>query len=82
MSMIRKRSQDDNQKKTYDRKDSVTVLDMVCEKMAEGVEVVRKQEEDIRIREETGTVGSLDDDDFTSQEEQEDHEGDTDERKI
>ena len=35
MSMIRKRSQDDNQKKTYDRKDSVTVLGMVCEKMVE-----------------------------------------------
>ena len=29
MSMIRKRSQDDNQKKTYERKDSVTVLGMV-----------------------------------------------------
>ncbi len=35
MSMIRKRSQDDNQKKTYERKDSVTVLGMVCEKMSE-----------------------------------------------
>jgi hypothetical protein len=34
MSMIRNRSQDDNQKKTYERTDSVTVLGMVCEKMA------------------------------------------------
>ena len=53
MSMIRKRSQDDNQKKTYERKDSVTVLGMVWEKMTERVTVVRQEEEDRRIREET-----------------------------
>jgi hypothetical protein len=35
MSMIRKGSQDDNQKKTYERKDSVTVLGMVSEKIVE-----------------------------------------------
>ena len=35
MSMIRKRSQDHNHKKMYQRKDCVTVLCMVCEKMAE-----------------------------------------------
>jgi hypothetical protein len=55
--------QDDNQKKTYDRKDSVTVLGMVCEKMTERVQVVRQQEEDRRIREEGSTVDNLHDDD-------------------
>ena len=55
---------------------------MVCEKMADRVEVARQQEEDRRIREETGTVGSLDDDGSTSHQEQEDHEGAGDEREI
>ncbi len=41
MSMIRKRSQDHNHKKMYQRKDSVTVLGMVCEKVADRVEVAR-----------------------------------------
>ncbi len=82
MSMIRKRSQDDNQKKTYECKDSVSVLRMVCEKMAERVEVVRQQEEDRRIREETVTVVNLHFDDSTGQEVQEDDEGAADEREI
>jgi hypothetical protein len=34
------------------------------------------------MREETGNVGSLDDDDSVAKEEQEDHEGVTDEREI
>ena len=46
------------------------------------MQVVRQQEEDRRIREETGTVGHLHDDDSTGQEEQEDHESTTDEREI
>ena len=41
MSMIRQRSQDHNHKKMYQRKDSVPVLCMVCEKLAERVEVDR-----------------------------------------
>ena len=82
MSMIRKRSQDDNQKKTYECKDSVTVLGMVSGKIVEWVQVVRQQEEDRRIREEAGTVGHLHDDDSTGQEEEEDHEGSVDEREI
>ena len=77
-----KRSQDDNQKKTYERKDSVTVLGMVCEKMAERVAVVRQKEEDRRIREETLTVVNLHDTDSTGQEVQEDDEGAADEREI
>ena len=63
-------------------KDGVTVLGMVCEKMSERVQVVRQEEEDRRIREETGTVANLHDDDSTGQEEQEDHEGSVDEREI
>ena len=58
------------------------MLGMVCEKMADRVEVARQQEEDRRIREEAGTVGNLHDDDSTGQEEQEDHEGTVDEREI
>ncbi len=82
MSMIQKRSQDHNQKKMYQCKDSVTVLVMVCEKIAERVEVVWNQEEDSRIREGTSTVGNLDDDDSTGQEDHEDDEGGPDEREI
>ena len=82
MSMIRKRSQDDNQKKTYERKDSVTVLGMVWEKMTERVTVVRQEEEDRRIREETIPVVNLHVDDSTGQEAQEDDEGTADEREI
>jgi len=50
--------------------------------MADRVEVGKHQEDDRWIREETGTVVKLDDDDSTSQEEQEDHEGTADEREI
>ena len=83
MSMIRKRSQDDNQKKTYERKDSVTVLGMVCGKMADRVVVVRQEEEDRRIREEDSSrVVNLHVDDSTGQEAQEDDEGTADEREI
>jgi len=82
MSMIRKRPQDDNQKKTYECKDSVTVLGMVSEKIVACVQVVRQPKEDRRIREDAGTVGNLHDDDSTGQEEQEDHEGSVDEREI
>jgi hypothetical protein len=55
---------------------------MVCEKIAERVEVVWNQEEDSRIREGTSTVGNLDDDDSTGQEDHEDDEGGPDEREI
>jgi hypothetical protein len=79
---MRKRSQDDNQKKTYECKDSVTVLGMVCEKRVDRVAVVRQPEEDRRIREETVTVVNLHADDSTGQETQEDDEGTVDEREI
>ncbi len=61
---------------------TVTVLGMVCEKMAERVEVAREQEVDRRIREETVTVGSLHDEESTTQEDQEDDEGAADEREV
>ncbi len=54
---------------------------MVSEKMADRVEVSWQEEEDGRIKEETVTVGSLDDEESTPQEDQEDDEG-TDEREI
>ena len=52
MSGIRKRSEFDNQRKTYDRTDRVTVLGLVCEKMIERV-VVDRQKEERRVREES-----------------------------
>ena len=75
MSMIHQRSQDHNQKKMYQCKDSVNVLNTVCEKKSGGVGVVRQQEEDEWIREDTDTIDSLDDDDSTSQENHEDDDG-------
>ncbi len=51
--------------------------------MTEGVEVVRQQEEDRWIREETVNVDNVDDDTYTTQEDQEDDEyGTSDEREI
>jgi len=50
--------------------------------MAERVVVVRQQEEDRRIREETVPVFNLHVDDSTGQEAQEDDEGTADEREI
>ena len=51
--------------------------------MTEGVEVVRQEEEDRWIREETVTVDNVDDDTSTTQKDQEDDEyGTADEREI
>ena len=50
--------------------------------MSERVEVARQEEEARWIREETVTVDSVDDDDFTSQEDHEDDEGAEAEREI
>jgi hypothetical protein len=55
---------------------------MVCGKMTDRVEVLRGQEDDSRIREKTVTVGSLDDEESTGQEDQEDDEGAADEREV
>ena len=49
---------------------------MVCEKMGDRVEVARQLEEFRRIREETVTVDSVDDDDSSHSTAQEDHEDD------
>ena len=46
----RKKVPDHNQKKTHQRKDSVTVLGMVCEKGPERVEVPREQESTLQHR--------------------------------
>lgn len=46
MSAIRKRSERVNLAKTYKRTDRVTVLGLVCEKMAKRVADVRKEKED------------------------------------
>jgi hypothetical protein len=52
MSIIRKRSAEADKKKTYRVADRVTVLCLVCEKMAERVVRARQEEEDRRVRQE------------------------------
>ena len=68
-----KRAGEADKNKTYRRADRVTVLGLVCEKMAERVPCVRQEEEDRRVRqevcnspqEESGDgEGMLDDDCF------------------
>ncbi len=59
MSGMRKRSGLDNQKKTYECTHRVTVLGLVCEKMANPVALVRQEEQDRRVRRETTTVSLL-----------------------
>jgi hypothetical protein len=46
MSGMRKRVVETDKKKTYQRTDRVTVLGLVCEKMAERVALARQEEED------------------------------------
>ena len=46
MSMIPKRSELSNHNKTYQGTDRVTVLGLVCEKMAERVALPRQEDED------------------------------------
>ena len=52
MSSIRKRETEADKKKTYRGTDRVTVLGLVCEKMAERVVCDRQEEEDRRERQE------------------------------
>jgi hypothetical protein len=52
MSSMRKRAGEADKKKTYRGADRVTVLGLVCEKMAERVACVRQEEEDRRVRQE------------------------------
>jgi hypothetical protein len=52
MSSMRKRAAEADKKKTYRGADRVTVLGLVCEKMAERVVCARQEEEDRRVRQE------------------------------
>ena len=52
MSGMRKRAAEADKKKTYRCTDRVTVLGLVCEKMAERVVFARQEEEDRRVRQE------------------------------
>ena len=56
MSLMCKRSSDDNENKTYQRTDRVTVLGLVCGKMTQGVLLVRQEEEDRRERQEVSSI--------------------------
>jgi len=79
MSLMCKRSSDDNENKTYQRTDRVTVLGLVCEKMTQGVLLVRQEEEDRRERQE---VSNITQDHAVEEEDMEDDEGVEDEREI
>ena len=68
-----KRAGEADKNKTYRRADRVTVLGLVCEKMAERVALARKEEEDRQVREEVSNItqdesvngeGMVDDDGF------------------
>jgi hypothetical protein len=72
MSVMHKRPEEDNEKKTYQSTDRVTVLGLVCEKMTERVVLARQEEEDRRVREE---VSSITQDDTSDKEDLEDDEG-------
>ena len=59
MSRMRKRSEEEQHKKTYKSSDKVTVLGLVCAKMAKRVLLVRQAEEDRQLRLEEDNVATL-----------------------
>ena len=69
----------DNENKTYQRVDRVTVLGLVCEKMSQRVILGRQEEEDGRERQE---VSNITQDHAVEEEDMEDDEGVEDEREI
>ena len=62
ISVIRKRTVETNEKKTYQSTDRVTVLGLVCEKMTERVVFARQDEEDRRVRQEVCIITQDDED--------------------
>jgi hypothetical protein len=52
MSGMHKRAVETDKEKTYQRTDRVTVLGLVCEKMADRVALARQEGEDRRVRQE------------------------------
>ena len=79
MSAMRKRAAEDDKKKTYQRADRISVLGLVCQKMAERVALARQEEEDRRVRQEVCSITqdeSVDDEDMT------DADGFQDDREI
>jgi len=62
MSGIHKRAVETDKKKTYHSTDRVTVLGLVCEKMAERVALARQEEEDRRVRQEVWIIIQDDED--------------------
>jgi hypothetical protein len=79
MSGMRKRAVEDDKKKTYQRVDRVTVLGLVCEKMAERVTLARQEEEDRRVRQEVYIITQ---DESVDQEDMTDDDGFQDDREI
>jgi len=73
------RAAEADKKKTYRDVDRVTVLGLVCEKMAEQVVCARQEEEDRRVRQE---VSNIPQDESVDGEDMVDTEGFQDEREI
>ena len=59
---MRKRAVETDKKKTYQRTDRVTVMGLVCGKMAERVALARQEEEDRRVRQEACIIAQDDED--------------------
>ena len=82
MSRMRKRSEEEQHKKTYKSSDKVTVLGLVCAKMAKRVLLARQEEEDRQLRLEEANVATILENDAGEEQDKQDHEGAADERDI
>ena len=82
MSRRRKRSEEQQHKKTYKCTDKVTVLGLVCAKMAKRVLLARQVEEDRQLRLEEDNVATILENDSGEEQDNQDDEGTADERDI
>ncbi len=82
MSRIRKRSELQKQKKTYQCTDRVSELGLVCAKMVKRVRLTRQEDEDGRVRQETVNLTRIGENETGEGEDTEDDEGAGDERDI
>jgi hypothetical protein len=82
MSRMRKRSEEEQHKKTYKSSDKVTVLGLVCAKMAKRVLLARQEEEDRQLRLEEANVATILENDAGEEQDKQDDEGAADERDI
>ncbi len=75
MSRIRRRSELEQEKKTYHRTDRVTVLGLVSDKMVKRVSLTRQEDEDRWTRQEGTNLGRIVENESGEEEDTEDDEG-------